>query len=127
MKENELAKILVDVFYRLHVKFGPGLLESVYEELICYELEKLGINYERQKPVELWHDGKIMGIGFRADVIVENKVIVEIKSVETLHPVHPKQLKTYLRLTNLKLGLLVNFNVNLVKTGIMRVANGMED
>ena len=127
MKENEIAKSLVDLFYRIHVQYGPGLLESVYEELLCYELHKIGFEFSRQKEIPLHHDGKVMGIGFRADIIVEGKVIIEIKSVEAIHPVHPKQVQTYLRLTNLKLGLLVNFNVPLIKNGICRIVNGLED
>ncbi len=120
-----MAKVLVDIFYTVHKKFGPGLFESVYEEVICYELLKRGLKFERQKGIYVEYDEKRMDIGFRADIIVENKVIVEIKSIEQLAPVHHKQLLTYLRLTNLKLGLLVNFNVELIKNGITRIVNNL--
>ncbi len=125
MNENEISKILVDIFYRIHTTLGPGLLESVYEEIICYELDKTHIQYTRQKVIPVIYDEIKMDIGFRADIIVENRVIVEIKSIENIAPVHPKVLRTYLVLTNLKLGLLVNFNVALIKDGITRVVNGL--
>jgi len=123
MKENDITGELVDVFIKVHSKLGPGLLESVYEEVICYELNNRNIKYARQKGIEVMYDEVKMDIGFRADLIVENKVIVEIKSVELLAPVHHKQLLTYLKLTGNKVGLLVNFNVNLVKDGIVRIVN----
>ena len=123
--ENELASIIVDCSYHIHVKLGPGLLESVYEEILYYELTSIGLNLERQKALPVyWKDLK-MDIGFRTDLIVENKVIVEIKSVEQVHPVHQKQLLTYLKLTDMKLGLLINFNSPIIKTGITRIANGL--
>ena len=125
MTENEIAKILVDIFLKVHKKMGPGLLESVYEEVICYELKKLGINFTRQQGIKVIYDEIAMDIGFRADIIVENKVIVEIKSVEHMTPVFPKVLLTYLKLTNTKLGLLVNFNVVLIKDGITRIVNNL--
>lgn len=99
------------------------MLESVYEEAICYELDKRGLHYKRQQGISVIYDTVKMDLGFRADVIVEEKVIVEIKSVELIAPVHSKIVLTYLRLTNIKLGLLVNFNVNLVKDGINRIVN----
>lgn len=123
MTENELAKVVVNTCYKIHVELGPGLLESVYEEILFYELTKMGYKVERQKGIPVfWKDLK-MDIGFRADLIVENKVIVEIKSIELIAPVHPKKLLTYLRLTKLKLGLLINFNEALIKNGITRVVN----
>jgi len=125
MNENELAKVIVNTCYKIHVELGPGLLESVYEEILCYELTKLGYKVDRQKGIPVfWGDLK-MDIGFRADLIVENKVIVELKSVELIAPVHPKKLLTYLRLTKLKLGLLINFNEALIKNGITRIVNGL--
>lgn len=127
MSENEIAKELVHLCFIVHVNLGPGLLESVYEEALCYELKKEGWNFVRQREVPIRYDGKIIGNAFRADIIIENKVIIELKSVETLHPVHPKQLLTYLRLTDIKLGLLVNFNVPLMKNGITRVVNGLKE
>ena len=125
MDENDLAKIIVNTCYNIHVKLGPGLLESVYEEILYYELISQGLNVDRQKGIPVfWKDIK-MDIGFRADLIVENKVVVELKSIEMIAPVHPKKLLTYLRLTNLKLGLLINFNEALIKNGIKRVVNGL--
>jgi GxxExxY protein len=104
---------------------GPWILESVYEEILCYELTKLGLNFRRQQVIAVVYDEIKMDLGFRADVIIEDKLIVELKSVEIVAPVHPKILLTYLRLTNIKLGLLVNFNVELIKDGIKRVANNL--
>jgi len=123
MTENQIATILVDIFLQIHRKLGPGLLESIYEEVICYELKKAGLDFTRQMAVKVIYDDEVFEIGFRTDVIVEEKVIVEIKSVETLAPVHPKILQTYLRLSDMKLGLLVNFNVALIKNGITRIVN----
>ena len=125
MTENEIAKIIVDVCYEIHVKLGPGLLESVYEEILYHELTQRGLKVERQKafPVK-WKDIK-MNIGFRADLVVEDKVIVELKSVKDLSPVNSKQLLTYLKVTGCKLGLLVNFNVELIRDGIKRIVNNL--
>lgn len=125
MTENEIAALLVNIFLKIHRQWGPGLLESVYEEVICYELRKAGITFKRQQGIVVMYDELKMDMGFRADVIVEDKVIIEIKSVEALAPVHHKQLLTYLRLTDLKLGLLVNFNVDLIKNGITRIVNNL--
>ena len=106
MTENEISKIIVNACYQIHTTLGPGLLESVYEEILFYELTKIGLNVERQKVLPVTWKGKKMNIGFRADLIIENKVIIELKSVELIAPVHPKQLLTYLKITELKLGLL---------------------
>jgi GxxExxY protein len=125
MNENEISAFLVNIFLKIHRQLGPGLLESVYEEVICYELQRAGIAFKRQMGMMVNYDGIKMDLGFRADVIVEDKVIIEIKSVEILAPVHHKQLLTYLRLTNMKLGLLVNFNVELIKNGITRIVNNL--
>lgn len=125
MSENEISKIIVDVSYKIHTKLGPGLLESVYEAILFHELVKRGLSVERQKPIAVVWENVFLDIGFRSDLIVENKVIVEIKSVEQVSRVHPKQLLTYLRITKLKLGLLINFNEELIKNGITRVANGL--
>lgn len=125
MTENQIAKILVDVSYKLHVQLGPGLLESVYETILYYELTKLGLKVERQKSIPVFWNEIKMELGFRADLIIEDKVIVEIKSVEQIAPVHPKQLLTYLKITGLKLGLLINFNEPLIKTGITRILNNL--
>lgn len=125
MSENEISKIIVNTCYDIHVKLGPGLLESVYEEILYHELIEQGMNVERQKAIPvIWKNIK-MEIGFRADLIVENKVIIELKSVEAIAPVHPKQLLTYLRITGLKLGLLINFNEKLIKDGITRIVNNL--
>ena len=123
MHENEIAKIVVDTCFNIHVTLGPGLFESVYEEILYYELTKLGLKVERQRGIPVKWDNLVMEVGFRADLIVENKVIIELKSIESIAPVHQKQVQTYLKLTGLKLGLLINFNVNLIKDGIQRIVN----
>ncbi len=125
MTENEISKIIVNTCYQIHVKLGPGLLESVYEEILYYELTKQGLTVERQKAIPVFWESIKMDVGFRADLIVENKVIIELKSVEKLAHVHPKQLLTYLRITGLKLGLLINFNEKLIKDGITRIVNNL--
>lgn len=122
---NELSAILIDIFYQVHVALGPGLLESVYERVICYELNQRNIPFEAQVGIPLYYKGQHMEMGFRADIIVDNKIIIEIKSVEAIAPVHPKQLLTYLKISNKKLGLLVNFNSALIKSGITRIVNGL--
>jgi len=125
MNENELSKIIVDCCFKVHKKLGPGLLESVYEEVLFYELNKNNLRCERQVEVPVVYESVEMNIGFKADIIVEDKVIIELKSVETVLPVHKKQLLTYLKLTGMKLGLLVNFNVDLIKNGITRIVNNL--
>jgi GxxExxY protein len=126
MTENEIATIIVDCCYKLHTALGPGLLESVYEEVLAHELIKRNVPMKRQESVAVVYDGLRIDMGFRADIIVDDKVIVEIKSVEALARVHYKQLLTYLKLSNLRLGLLVNFNQALIKDGIKRVVNKLE-
>ena len=125
MTENEISSIVVDVCYRIHVKLGPGLLESVYEAILYHELVKRGLNVERQKPLPVIWDGIALDIGFRADLIVENKVLLEIKSVEQIIEIHGKQVLTYLKITKMKLGLLINFNVPIIKLGIKRVVSNL--
>jgi len=125
MDENQISKIIVDCCYRIHTTLGPGLLESVYLEILIYELKKAGLKCEKEVGVPVHYEDVKLDLGFRADLIVENLVIVELKAVEKVLPVHKKQLMTYLRLTGMKLGLLVNFNVNLIKDGIERVVNGL--
>lgn len=125
MSENEISRIIVDVAYKIHIKLGPGLLESVYEAIMCHELIKRGLKVERQKPIPIIWDEIFLDIGFRSDLIVEDKVIVELKSVETLSKVHSKQILTYLKITNMKLGLLINFNEALIRDGIYRIINGL--
>jgi len=125
MKENQYATLILDACFRIHRNLGPGLFESVYEHILNYELAELGLTTQTQFAVPVvWKNIK-MDKGFRADIIVESKVIIEIKSVETINPVHQKQLLTYLRLTDIKLGLLINFNEALLKNGIQRVVNGL--
>ena len=120
MNENEISKILVDCCFKVHTELGPGLLESVYEQVLSYEIIKRGLNVERQKGIPVIYDNIKMELGFRADIIVENKVIIELKSIEAVAPVHIKQILTYL-----KLGLLVNFNEALIKNGIKRIVNNL--
>ena len=127
MTENEIAKVVVDAAFHIHVKLGPGLLESVYETVLAYELERRGLRVVRQQPIPVVYDNLKFDEGFRADLIVEDKLIVELKSVETIHPVHKKQLLTYLRLADRRLGLLINFGEALIKDGITRIANGLKD
>jgi GxxExxY protein len=108
MTENEIAKIIVDAAYKVHNELGPGLLESVYEIVLAHELSKRGLKVERQVPIPIEYDGLRFQEGFRADMIVDKKIIIELKSVETIQRVHKKQLLTYLRLTDKKLGLLIH-------------------
>jgi GxxExxY protein len=123
MDENQISKIIVDCCYRIQKTLGPGLLESVYLEILLYELKKAGLQCEKEVGIPVRYEEVKMDLGFRADLIVENLVIIELKSVEAVQPVHKKQLMTYLKLTGMKLGLLANFNVNLIKDGIERVVN----
>ncbi len=125
MHENELARMVFDVSLNMHRQYGPGLFESVYEEILSYELAKRNLFIERQKPIPVIHDHLRMEVGFRADLMVEGKLIIELKSVEELARVHYKQVITYLKLTNCKLGLLINFNVDLLKDGFHRIVNGL--
>lgn len=125
MTENEIATEIVDAAYHIHRTLGPGLLESVYEAVLAHELSKRGLRVARQELVSVAYDGLLMEAGFRADLVVEDLVIVEIKCVETILPVHKKQLLTYLRLSNKRLGLLINFYEALIKDGIKRLVNGL--
>jgi len=124
MTENEISREIVDASYKIHTSLGPGLLESVYEAVLVYELEKRNLKVERQKTLPLVYESVILDEGFRADIIVEDKVIVELKSVENISPVHKKQLLTYLKISGKKLGLLINFGSALIKDGIERVIAG---
>jgi len=124
-KYNFLAKEVVDAAYKVHTQLGPGLLETVYEVSMSHEIRKKGLCVERQKPIPIEYDDLRFNEGFRADLIVEDALIVELKSSEKLLPVHKKQLLTYLRLNHKKLGLLINFGEALIKDGIVRVANGI--
>jgi len=125
MSENEISQSIITTAIGIHRQLGPGLLESVYEEIMHYELKALGLQVQRQVKIPVIWDDLIMPIGFRADLIINRKVIIELKSVESVHSVYPKQLLTYLKLTNIKLGLLINFNEALLKNGITRVVNNL--
>jgi GxxExxY protein len=125
MDENEIARNILDAAFRIHRELGPGLLESVYEVVLARDLSRKGFNVVRQQSVPILFEELNIDEGFRADLVVNRLVILELKSVEKLHPVHAKQLLTYLKLMGLKLGLLINFNEALLKDGIKRVVNGL--
>ena len=125
MTENELSRVVFDCALKVHQNLGPGLLESAYEECLFYELKKTGLNVQKQKALPLVYEEVKLDVGYRIDIIVENKLILEIKSVEALNDIHFAQLLTYLKLTDCKLGLLINFNVVLIKNGIRRVVNNL--
>lgn len=125
MSENDLANIAVNVCFKIHSRLGPGLLESVYEEIVAYELRKLNLFVERQKDLPVVWDELRLEKGYRADLILERKLLMEFKSVEQILPVHQKQTLTYIRLQDIKLALLVNFNVSYIKNGIQRIVNGL--
>jgi GxxExxY protein len=127
MTENAIAKEIVDAAFRIHSTLGPGLLESVYDTVLAYELGRRGLRTVRQQPIPVIYGEVRIETGFRADLVVEDKVIVEIQSVELLAPLHRKQLLTYLRLADKRLGLLINFHVVLIKDGISRIVNGLEE
>jgi len=127
MTENEIAKQVLDAAFVIHRELGPGLLETVYEVVLAKKLTDMGLFVERQVSVPIRFEGMVFDEGFRADLIVEHKVIIELKSVERLASIHGKQLLTYLRLSGCRLGLLINFGEVLLKDGIKRVANGMTD
>jgi len=125
MTENEIATAVVDAAFKIHKTLGPGLLESVYEAVLDFELQRRGLQVARQVGLPVHYEGVKLELGFRIDLIINHKLIIEVKSVEVLAPVHKKQLLTYLRLTDLHLGLLINFNVERIKNGIQRVVNGL--
>lgn len=125
MTENEIAKIVVDTAFHLHKTIGPGLLESAYEHALKFDLEERGLKVKSQFAMPFEYKGVRLDVGYRIDLLVEEKVIVEIKSVEQLAPVHFVQTLTYLRLSEIKLGLLINFNSKLLKDGIHRLVNGL--
>ena len=127
LKPNEISGQIVDAAYRIHNALGPGLLESLYSVVLAGDLTKRGLKVQREEPIPVAYDGQQFQVGFRADLIVERLVIVEVKSVELITPVHKKQLLTYLRLADKRLGLLINFNVALIKDGIVRIVNGFEE
>lgn len=122
-QENLIATDVLNICFDIHKQYGPGLFEKVYEEIICYELAKREIAFKRQFPIPVIHDNVKLDIGFVADIIIEDLVLIELKSVARLEDVHFKQLLTYLRLTGIHLGLLINFNEALLKNGVKRIAN----
>lgn len=124
---NEIAKTIVDAALKIHVALGPGLLESAYEPVLAYELQQRGLRVRRQEPFSIVYESLTVEDAFRADLVVEEQVIVELKSVETVHPVHKKQLLTYLRLSGKPLGLLINFGARLLRGGITRIVNGLDE
>ena len=125
MSENELAKIIIGSALEVHTRFGPGLLESVYKESLFYKIKHRGLNVEKEKPMALILEEVKLECGYRIDLVIENKVIVEVKSIESLGDIHLAQILTYLRLSTCKLGLLINFNVLHLKDGIRRVVNNL--
>ena len=127
MNENRIAEKVLDAAFRIHRELGPGLLESVYESVLAHELNRLGVTARRQVRVPITFGSQTFDEGFRADLVVADRVIVELKSVEKIEPVHAKQLLTYLRLTGCRLGLLINFNTALLKNGVRRIVNGLDD
>jgi GxxExxY protein len=127
MTENEIGRVIIDSALAVHRELGPGLLESVYEVVLAYELQQRGLSVERQVPVPIEYRGMKFDAAFRADLVVEQKVIVELKSVERVSQAHKKQVQTYLRLTGCKLGFLLNFGEALMKRGITRAVNGLEE
>lgn len=127
MHENQLATIIVDCAFKVHTTLGPGLLENVYQAALAYELRNRGLKVTTERGIPAEYGDVKLDVGFRADIIDENKVIIECKSIEALAPVHGKILLTYLRLADMRLGLLINFNVDLIKDGIRRVVNNLSD
>jgi GxxExxY protein len=123
VETNDITGMIVDAAYRIHVGLGPGLLESVYEAVLAKSLERSGHKVERQKAITFNYDGMVFEEGFRVDLLVEDTVIVELKSVEKLAPVHSKQVLTYLRLMDCRVGLLINFGAPTLKEGLQRIAN----
>lgn len=127
MTENGISRIVIEVCILVHTQLGPRLFESVYRNIVAYELRKRGLKVEVEVPVPVYWDNQKMDIGFKIDLLVDEKVIVELKSIEAIHPVHKKQVLTYLRLTGKKLGLLINFGQTMLKDQIVRLANGLEE
>lgn len=127
MELNKLSSKIINVAIEVHKELGPGLLESAYEECMCYEFRLRDIGFERQKPLPITYKGNTLECGYRLDILVENAIILELKVCEKLEPIHKAQLLTYLKLSNLKLGLLLNFNVTLMRDGITRVVNGLDE
>lgn len=127
MKLNEISGVIVDRSLRIHRTLGPGLLESVYQRILAYELRKAGLRVEAEAPIPVEWDGNVIDESFRADLIVNEVVLVELKSVELLQALHKKQVLTYLKLSKIRLGLLINFGAELLKSGIHRIANDLPE
>ena len=127
MTENEIGRLVVDAAIGVHRELGPGLLESVYEVILAHQLRQRGLRAERQVPIPIEYQGVKFDEAFRADILVDGKVVLELKSVEQVTRVHKKQLQTYLRLAGFRLGFLLNFGENLMKKGITRAVNGLAD
>ena len=127
MDINQLSSKIIGAAIEVHRTLGPGLLESAYEECICYELELRRIKFERQKALPIIYKGKRLDCGYRLDIVIDNKIIVELKSIEKIEPIHKAQLLSYLKLSGQKLGLLLNFNVSVMKDGIVRLVNQLEE
>jgi GxxExxY protein len=127
MSENAIAQQIVDAAYRVHTVLGRGLLESVYKTALAYELEKRGLHVSREQAIPMVYENIQIHTGFYADLVVEDKVIVEVKAIEVIAPVHKSQLLTHLKLADKRLGLLINFNVALIKQGITRIVNGLKE
>jgi GxxExxY protein len=127
MNENEIGKIIVNCSYKVHKELGPGLLESTYEECLKYELLNTGLKVKQQKALPVVYKEVKLDCGYRIDLLVENIVVIELKSVEALNDVHLAQILTYLKLSGCKLGFLINFNVKLIKQGIKRVVNNLSE
>lgn len=127
MNENEIAKKIVDASYKIHIRLGPGLLENAYRKILALELRKIGLEVKEEVSVPITYEGLVIDVAYRADLIVEKKVIVELKSIELVKKVHKKQLLTYLRLSDIRLGLLINFGAPLIKHGITRIVNRLKE
>ena len=124
---NQISGEVVDAAIEVHRELGPGLLEAIYEAALIIELESRGLRVAKQVPLAVFYKGRDLGIGCRLDLVVENRVVIELKSVEKLEPVFHKQLQTYLKLSDKRLGILINFNVPLLKDGLKRIANGLDE
>jgi GxxExxY protein len=125
MNENEISELILDCCFQIHRTLGPGLFESVYEEILAYELSSKNLKFERQKAIPLNYGEIKFNVGFRLDFLIEKLVILELKSVESILPVHKKQLLTYLKITKCRLGFIINFNSELLKNGIIRIVNNL--
>lgn len=123
LEDNQLTQSIMDCLFRVHTVMGPGLLESIYEECLCHEFSRRGIPYERQKIIPLMYEGSQLRNGLKLDLLVGGRIIIELKSIENILPVHKAQILTYLKLSGLPIGFLVNFNVPLIKNGVQRFVN----